>query len=532
MASYNENFASKLDWAMPFQRTGKFPLDRTSIFDSYADALKYAKQDGTDNRALGGTSYIGQIITVYGNDQTGTSQEVAAYIITAVGESASLMKLAQTTATGDFASDIQALQTALSNLEIRVKANEDALALVDDKIAANKGTEYEFATATTTDGAIIITNKTDNTTKEVQVKGWSELKALASGRNKGYVYTNQNDESFIAAAGKTGSFKLGDIIYFTDKDMPDLWVGAVLSDLNSENQYYTFYELEATKVDLTGYIKETDADAKYATQSTVNTKANQSDLNALSTTVTTNKTDADAKHTELEAAIDKVADDLSKIDVSSQITAKINELDVAKVGGAENSYIKSIEQADGKITAIAATLPDYDSNAQEKADKALEDAKEYTDTQIGEVGDVTVKEYIDTEVSNSASTINETITGVAGRVSVLEGDTTDIKSRLSTAEGTITTHTTELTNLSTRVTTVEGKVTKLETDVSTLKAKVDSIEDGAQVNKIESIKIGGIAQTIDENKAVDITEISTDLLKTGSKTLVLDCLNADLSEVD
>lgn len=531
MSSYNETFKSKLDWAMPFQRTGKFPIDRSSIFSSYADALKYAKQDGTDSRALGGTSYIGQIITVYGNDQSGTAQEVAAYIITAVGESAALMKLAQTSSTGDFASDIATLQATLSALEVRVKANEDALALVDDKIAANKGTEYEFATATTTDGAIIITNKTDNTTKEVQVKGWSELKALASGRNKGYVYANQDDEAFIVAAGKTGSFKLGDIIYFTDKDIPDLWVGAVLSDLNSENQYYTFYELESTKVDLTGYIKETDADTKYATQATVNAKANQSDLNALSATVTTNKSDADIKHSELETAIDSIKEDLANIDVSSQVTAKINDLDVAKVGGAEGAYIKSIEQVDGKINAVAATLPDFDSNAQAKADEALESAKTYTNEQIGEVGEVTVKEYVDTSIENSASTINATITGVAGRVSVLESDNTDVKSRLSTAETTITSHTTELSNLGTRVTTVEGKVSALETKIASAEAKLADIEDGAQVNKIESIKVGGVAQTISE-KTVDITEISTDLLKTGSKTLVLDCLNASLSEVE
>ena len=102
MASYQEVFTSKLDWAMPFQRTGKFPLDRSSIFSSYADAIAYAKQDESDSRKLGGTSYVGQIIAVYGNDQTGVGSEVAAYIITAVGESASLMKLAQTTATGDF----------------------------------------------------------------------------------------------------------------------------------------------------------------------------------------------------------------------------------------------------------------------------------------------------------------------------------------------------------------------------------------------------------------------------------------------
>ena len=70
MASYIESFASKLDWAMPFQRTGAFPLDRTNMFSSYADAVKYAKGDSADpdSRGLQGTSYIGQIISVYEND--------------------------------------------------------------------------------------------------------------------------------------------------------------------------------------------------------------------------------------------------------------------------------------------------------------------------------------------------------------------------------------------------------------------------------------------------------------------------------
>lgn len=66
MASYID-INNKLDWAMPFQRTGKFPLDRSSMFASKADADKYAKGDGTDERQLGGTSYVGQIITVYEN---------------------------------------------------------------------------------------------------------------------------------------------------------------------------------------------------------------------------------------------------------------------------------------------------------------------------------------------------------------------------------------------------------------------------------------------------------------------------------
>lgn len=70
MANYTETFTSKLDWAMPFQRTGKFPLDRTDLFSSYDDAVKYAAGNTADpdSRGLCGTSYVGQIITVYEND--------------------------------------------------------------------------------------------------------------------------------------------------------------------------------------------------------------------------------------------------------------------------------------------------------------------------------------------------------------------------------------------------------------------------------------------------------------------------------
>ena len=71
MANDTENFASKLDWAMPFQRTGKFPLDRTDLFSSYADAVKYAAGNtaNPDSRELCGTSYVGQVIVVYENSK-------------------------------------------------------------------------------------------------------------------------------------------------------------------------------------------------------------------------------------------------------------------------------------------------------------------------------------------------------------------------------------------------------------------------------------------------------------------------------
>lgn len=70
MANYSEIFSKSLDWQMPFARTGRFPLDRTDLFSTYDDAVKYAKGDDADpdSRGLQGTSYVGQIITVYEND--------------------------------------------------------------------------------------------------------------------------------------------------------------------------------------------------------------------------------------------------------------------------------------------------------------------------------------------------------------------------------------------------------------------------------------------------------------------------------
>lgn len=56
--------------------------------------------------------------------------------------------------------------------------------------------------------------------------------------------------------------------------------------------------------------------------------------------------------------------------------------------------------------------------------------------------------------------------------------------------------------------------------------KLEGIETGAQVNKIESIKVGGTALKITE-KAVNIFQISTDLLINGTETLILNCGNAN-----
>ena len=184
MAEYNINNVPTLDWALSFKRTGKFPLDLSSWFDSYADAVAYAKGDGTDKRKLGSSRIIGQILSVVENNEvkiykiladstleevgagkglgsvtaenyteaTGlatadnigqiiyvksaqtineTKYDAGAYIVSGVG---TVMKLAQSSASGDVTGDIAHLQQSVSDIKRDVSTNKDAIAAVNRKI--------------------------------------------------------------------------------------------------------------------------------------------------------------------------------------------------------------------------------------------------------------------------------------------------------------------------------------------------------------------------------------------------------------
>ena len=83
------------DITRSFQRVFNFPLDRSTIFDTYQDAEAYAKGDGSDSRKLGKTVYLGQIISVVSTgDSTvkvykvsfGTGGRVAPYSLEQIAE--------------------------------------------------------------------------------------------------------------------------------------------------------------------------------------------------------------------------------------------------------------------------------------------------------------------------------------------------------------------------------------------------------------------------------------------------------------
>ena len=140
---------SKLDWALPFQRTGAFPIDRSAVFSSLADAQKYALGDGSDERELGGTSYVGQIISVYeAGDGEGAVATADAYII---APNRGLMKLASTTASGDVSVDIADLQgkvnTLMSQFEsLQADVTEKAAKTEVDEALALKAAQTDLET--------------------------------------------------------------------------------------------------------------------------------------------------------------------------------------------------------------------------------------------------------------------------------------------------------------------------------------------------------------------------------------------------
>ena len=260
--AYIDNPAIRLDWAKSFNRTSAEPLDRSSIFASYADALAYAKQDGTDSRQIGKTSYVGQVVVVYGPGSDGSTEEVSAYIITAVGAGATLVKLASSTASGDLAADVAALQGKVGQLES--KDGE-----LEGKITAN----------TSAIGT--------NTSAISDIR--SQLTALSTGamHYQGVSTTNPAEGEVTIDSKPEYSPTAGDVVIFGEKEF--IYDGSEWAEFGDTGSYLTSSaaaETYATKESVTteverataaeealsgrvdaiegaGYVTKTAADAAY-----------------------------------------------------------------------------------------------------------------------------------------------------------------------------------------------------------------------------------------------------------------------------
>lgn len=134
------------------------------------------------------------------------------------------------------------------------------------------------------------TTSTNPATNAAVTAELNSLKNAIAGQTVAYVYKNKSDSNYTAAIAKTGSFKVGDTIYFTDEDIADQWVTAV----NSTSPYYTFQDLETEHPDLTNYVNTL---AGTATNGVItNLTKSGSTLTVTSTSLSGSKTATDGSY--------------------------------------------------------------------------------------------------------------------------------------------------------------------------------------------------------------------------------------------
>ena len=125
------NDAAYMGFPLSIKRGNPAPVDTTSVWYDKTELETYA--------ASGATAYVGQILTLV------TGGKCEAYMIS--NEAGTLVKLAQTTASGDLASDVATLQSQVNNLVSKIgapAAGEDAATglykdIADVLAIANKG---------------------------------------------------------------------------------------------------------------------------------------------------------------------------------------------------------------------------------------------------------------------------------------------------------------------------------------------------------------------------------------------------------
>lgn len=351
---------NKLDWAMSFQRTGKFPLDRSSMFASYEDALAYAKQDGSDSRQIGGTSYVGQIIVVYGPGAEGT-EEVAAYVISAVGSGATLTKLAASTASGDLAADVAKLQGQVGQLETKVTALEEK-----DSPTRIEFTELSGKVDTNTGNITSVSGRVD--TLETQIAGLTGamhfVGTSTTNPAEGTV-TIEGKPEYVAAAGDIVLFEKKEYIYdgakwveFGDEgshitqDQADArYVQKTVYDLKVQELTAKDSELEGkiTALEGAGYITETNADAKYVAkeegkslvQDTLITKlTNLAEINSVNTS-------------EFEIGVEN-----KELSIKAVEQSKVTGLEGALAAKAEKTVVDGLVTSVETLNTIVGTADD------------------------------------------------------------------------------------------------------------------------------------------------------------------------------
>lgn len=377
------NETAKMDWAYSFQRTGAFPLDRSSLFSSYDDAVLYA-QGGNDVRGLSGTSYVGQTVSVY----NATENTVTLYIITADRN----LQEVGCSILGDNVS------TEIENGIIRLKnfgkgyyhyipAHDDIAASyefienafiegLEPRIRLNQNNQFELAWyEPSTKENEIINNKIDNIVNDIEnlnnalndsngiVNQINNLKATKADINS--VYSKEDTHKAIAAAIANVDHLKRKVINSLDEiDLTAVdvlhYIYMVPTGLQYEDDKYDEYVvIELNDVDdetgETIVIKqiekvgswEVNLDNYFTKTEITNALAEKVDAQENARLITDDEIE---KLLNIQAnaqvnIIDSVSNDFSIDDLNKQLS--LNNLSISKVTGLEELLNKKVDAKEG-----------------------------------------------------------------------------------------------------------------------------------------------------------------------------------------
>ena len=506
MSEYIENVAqqtSKLDWAFPFQRTGAFPLDRSSLFSSYEDAMLYAS-GGKDSRGLSGAAYVGQPISVY-DKETGS---VSLYVINkdrslksagsaALGDSSSIEIINDKIQLKGFNKGYYAYVPAEKNeageivVEASYKYTEGFKEGLEARvIAVPQGEEvvYEIAwyepSSETIDGVSSqLTSLTENVEKLSS--------DLAEKVNKDEVYTKAQTEALVAEAAHLKRKIVTNIseidVSANDAEQYIYMVLVIDEQLNDNYDEYmvingALEKVGSWEIDLSDYITQTklnEALADYVSNDALETALED-------------------YHTKDEIAeeLDKKVD--AKEGFSLAATADLEKLATVKTG-AEKNYISSVT-SDFTVSEAGQLSINSISVGQVNNLQNLLDNKVNKQTTDG-------KEWILLSPENQAK-LAALVIGDEGGIEVSG------KVNAENVEG-----------LASWITSNRNNVSGLFT--STEQEKLSSIDEGAQVNVVQSVD--NTQMEIDGDGKLTITSIPVAIVSGLEESMLFNAVSQDFT---
>ena len=548
---------SKLDWAFPFQRTGAFPIDRSAVFSSLADAQNYALgvnegEEAKDERKLGGTSYVGQIISVYEAAEEDGVATANAYIIT---PARGLLKLAATTTSGDVSADIAALQgqvsAILSDIETleglvadKADASEmtEALALKADTTYVNEELAKKAVASEVTESLALKADKTyvdEELAKKAVASEMTEALALKANAADVYVkndvYTKSEVETYVSGQiGSAGHLKreiVEALPAVEEADADTIYMLKKIGGLVDQDHYEEYMVINGaweligdTYVDLTNYATKSYVDGEIDTvEGAIALKADQTALDTANENIA-KKADTETVNAALDLKADKtqVATDISNAVAPLAIKTEVEDALALK---ADKSAHEELAQtvSDNKDAVDEALLAKADTTyvneeLAKKADKA---------TTLAGYGitDAYTKEEVNAELLLKASqqdhnALVDVVNSKANAANVYTKGEADEKfaEKASTLAGYGITDAYTSKQVDDLIAQLSGdnsesaasvlaqlNTYKNENDVrvGNVEDRVKALEEADDDNIIETVKVAGTALTVTD-KAVDV----------------------------